>query len=478
MFCGMAAEELSIAIPRRRPAIGDVALLWLIPAGIYYSFLLTAGSAGMLAPVNHGLTFNSMLLHMLHGQLDVDPATIGDEGYLRDGAVYAYFGIFPALFRALFLWLPNFAAVDLTRIACLTAVTLMAAAKVVSVRLVWRYAGARGGSLLLAAMIAAILLGGAQIQFLRPSIFEEAELWAGMFAAIFVYLVLRGLCGEKGFSSRLLAGMALVAGLCLLTRVSNAFGLYGAFGLIWLCVVWRAVRAPQPLGGLVLPIAVLLVFVAITGVVNAGRWGNPLVFADFTRALINEQYPDRLARLQHYGAFNLERIGYGLSYYFAPFWVLRDAAGNFLWSGFEDGYSACCSELPPSSFLVSDPLLISLCVYGLVQALRRDVERRWLMVAAGAGLSVSILLMLTVFGTSYRYRMEFYPFFELFAFLGFARIAATSAGRAPRLVGAGAVASIVTAHLMWVLYMLSPFGPAGKLMGSLGIVDFYKSLFQ
>jgi hypothetical protein len=86
--------------------------------------------------------------------------------------------------------------------------------------------------------------------------------------------------------------------------------------------------------------------------------------------------------------------------------------------------------------------------------------------------------MLTVFGTSYRYRMEFYPFFELFAFLGFARIAATSAGRAPRLVGAGAVASIVTAHLMWVLYMLSPFGPAGKLMGSLGIVDFYKSLFQ
>lgn len=208
------------------------------------------------------------------------------------------------------------------------------------------------------------------------------------------------------------------------------------------------------------------------------RWGNPLVFVDFSRALINDQYPDRLARLQHYGAFNLQRIGYGLSYYFAPFWVLRDAAGNFLWSGFENGYSACCSELPPSSFLVSDPLLIALCGVGLVQAFRQSIERRWLIAAAGAGLFVSILLILTVFGTSYRYRMEFYPFFELFAFLGFARLAAIPAGRAPRLVGAGAVLSIATAHVMWVLYMLSPFGPAGKVMGSLGIVDFYRSLFQ
>ena len=48
-------------------------------------------------------------------------------------------------------------------------------------------------------MIAVILLGGAQIQFLRPSIFEEAELWAGVFSAVFVYLVLRGLAATKDF---------------------------------------------------------------------------------------------------------------------------------------------------------------------------------------------------------------------------------------------------------------------------------------
>ena len=56
--------------------------------------------------------------------------------------------------------------------------------------------------------------------------------------------------------------------------------------------------------------------------------------------------------------------------------------------------------------------------------------------------------------------------------------AAKPAGHAPRIFGAGAVVSIATAHVMWVLYMLSPFGPAGNVMGSLGVVDFYKSLFQ
>ena len=474
----MATEELSAPIPRRLPVIGDAALLWLLPASVYYSILLTAGSAGILAPVNHGLTFNSMLLHMLHGRFDVDPATIGSEGYLRDGAVYAYFGIFPALFRALFVWLPNFATVDFTRIACLAAVTVMAGAKVMSARLVWRHAGESAQSPLIVAMIAAILWSGAQIQFLRPSIFQEVELWAGLFSAVFVYLALRGLCAEDGFSPRLLGAMAAVAGLCLLTRVSNALGLYAAFGLIWLCVAWRALKTRRSLAPLAVPVAVAIGFVVATAWVNFIRWGNPLVFVDIGKALINDHIPGRLERVRRYGAFNLARIGYGLSYYFAPFWVLRDAAGNFLWSGFEDGFSGACSELPPSSFFFSDPLLIGLCAYGSATALRRGVARRELVAATGLGLLVPIVLMLTAFAMSYRYRMEFYPFFELFAFLGFARLAATLAGRAPRIVSVGALISITTAHVMWVLYMVSPVGPAENAMGSLGVVDFYKSLFQ
>jgi hypothetical protein len=474
----MATGSITTAASRRRSIPGDAALIWLIPAALYYGLLLTAGSSGLFGPVTLGHAFNSMLLHLLHGRFDVDPATIGGEGYLRDGAVYAYFGIFPALFRALFLWLPNFATTDFTRVACLAAVVTMAGAKVMSVRLMWRQARAQAPSLLLAAMIAAVLLSGPQVQFLRPSIYQEVELWAGAFSAIFVYLVLRGLCDEDGFSPPLLTTMAAVAGLCLLTRVSNALGLYAAFGFIWLCVAWRAWKSRRPLAGLVLPISVLAVFVVATAVVNAGRWGNPLVFADFTRAMMNDQYPGRLERLQLYGEFNHARIGYLFSYYFAPFWVLRDAAGSFLWAGFEGGYAACCVELPPGSFLISDPLLIGLCVYGMGTALRKGAERRDVIAAAGLGLLLPILLILTAFSASHRYRMEFYPFFELFAFLGFARLAARPAGHSSALVGFGALVGILTGSAMWMLYMLSPFGPAGQRLGSMAISEFYLSLFK
>jgi hypothetical protein len=474
----MAAEQISVTPPRWRIGAGrNALLLWLIPAALYYAFLLSAGAPGLLGPVQHGLTFNSMLLHLLHGRFDVDPAAVGDEGYLRDGAVYAYFGIFPALFRGLFLWLPNFAGIDFTRVACLAAVLAMASAKLMSARLMWRQGKAQAPSLLLAAMTAAILVGGPQIEFLRPSIYQEVELWAGGLSAVFVYLVLRGLCADDGFSPRLLSGLAALAGLCLLTRVSNALGLYAAFGLIWLCVAWCALRTKQSLAPMLLPAAVAIGFVAVTGWINFMRWGDPLVFADFSRALINVQYPDRMDRLQRFGAFNLARIGYGLSYYFAPVWVMRDAAGNFLWPGFEDGFGAACTELPPSSFFISDPLLIGLCVYGIAAARRKGAERRDLVAAAGLGLLVPALMMLTAFGMTYRYRMEFYPFFELFAFLGFARLAARPAGRAPHIVAVTGGVGILTAHAVWLLYMLSPLGPTGRALESFGVVDFYRSLF-
>lgn len=451
-------------------------LWWLVPAIGYYALLLTAGTNGLLAPVNLGLTFNSMLLHLLHGQFDVDPAAIGGEGYLHNGAVYAYFGIFPALLRGLFLWLPDFALTDFTRLSCLTAVTAMAGAKVASVRLMWRYGGARAAGLVLMAMIAAILFGGAQIEFLRPSIYQEVELWAGAESALFVYLVLRGLTTQEGFSPRLLRLMAFIAGLCLSTRVPNATGLYAAFGLIWLWVAQRTLKAGGSIFPLVEPIFIALAFVVVAGSINAARWGNPLVFVNLHDALINSQYPDRLALLEQTGQFSLGRLVDGLGYYFFPVQIFRDAAIGA--SLAPDALGACCAELPPASFLVSDPLLIGLFVHGMVQALRRGMPLRAPIFAAAAGFLVPTFLMLTAFSMSFRYRMEFYPFFELFAFLGFGALAARPASRVPIFVVVGAVLSIITAHLMWLLYMLSPFGPAADATGGLGVAAFYRSVFQ
>ena len=459
-------------------------LFLLLPALYYYAFLITgAGSTGLFRPVTYGLTFNSMLLHLLAGRFDVDPAAIGIEGFVRDGAVYAYFGIFPALFRVLFLPLPDFATTDFTRLGCLVAVFTMALSKSLCVLLIWRKADASRHALLVLLLLAVILAGGAQIQFLRPSIFEESALWAGAFAAVFVLLVLWGWTREKGFTRGLMCALATVAGLCLLTRVSTALGLYLALGSIWLWCVWEDLRRPgrpAPTRALMswsLPMVILLGFVSATAVVNHGRWGNSLMFADLSRQLVTAQFPDRLIRLQQSGDFNIVRLGYGLLYYFFPIWVLHGASGELLWSGFVQ--RTLEAELPPSSFLVSDPLLVGLALYGIVQLARRHaVPHRAPLILGAIGLAVPIVLMLTAFSMTFRYRLEFYPFLELCAFVGFWRLIMAPPRRIGIAFGAGAAASIVAAQALWLINMLSLPGPAHKLIGAMGIVDYYRSLLH
>jgi hypothetical protein len=473
----MAAQDISSRISRWRGLSGATVLLWLIPAAAYYTLLISL-SGGLFAPVLHGLTFNSMLLHMLQGRFDVDPATIGDEGYLQGGLVFAYFGVFPALFRALFLWLPGFAQTDFTRIACVAAVSLMALFKLLTVRMLWREAGTRSAPILFSAMIAVTLVAGPQIQFLRPAIYQEVVLWAGAFAAGFLYLLLWGLHRHEGFTPKLLSGMALLAGLTLLTRVSTALGLYAVFGGIWLWVAWQSRGRAANLWPLARPAFIAGLFVGLTALVNVERWGNPLIFMPLTQALMLSRFPDRLARVQTYGDFNFVRLGYGLIYYFLPVWVLRDASGQLWWDDFARRLFDNV-ELPPSSFFVSDPLIMGLAAFGAVVVwCHRDKAKRTLMILCSLGLAIPGALMLIALTVAFRYRIEFYPFFEFLAFIGFGALAARPTGRAPDLVMGGALVSTVTAHAMWVLYMLSPLGTADQALGSSGIVDFYGSFFR
>lgn len=473
----MAAEDVS-TIATRRAAAGHTMLLWLLPAALWYAFLLTR-DAGLFSPVMHGLTFNSMLQHMLQGRFDVDAAAIGDEGFVHNGATIAYFGPFPALFRVLFLWLPDFATTDFTRLSCLTAVTLMALFKMLSALTMWQAADDRRDPRLLSLLTIAILVSGPQIEFLRPSIFQEVVLWADVWASAFAFLVLRGLTRDC-FSPRLLAGLATAAGLCLLARVSTALGPYVGLGLIWLRLAWGLLRRHEPVAtrGLVVSALIVAMFVVATGGVNFERWGNPAVFADLPSGLIAARYPEQFPAIERYGQFNLVRILYALNYYFLPLWSLRDSAGQLWWAAFQERTIGSV-ELPPASFFVSDPLLLGLAVVGVVAVWRNWRARgRDIALLAGTGLFVPVLLILSAAGMTLRYRVEFYPFFEFFAFLGFARILAVQTGRTRAFVAAGSAAGIVGSHLTWLLYMLSPFGPAARVLGTLSAFGFYRSLFQ
>jgi hypothetical protein len=473
-----------IALPRIGFAIG---LLSLVAACLYYKSLLACCSTGFFEPVPHGLTFNSMLQHLLRGTFDVDPQTIGDEGSLRNGLVYTYFGVLPALLRLPFLRSADFAATDFTRLSCLAAVTLMAGFKTASVFTVWRANGETKRILLLALFVVAILLSGPQIQFLRGLIYQEVILWAGALAAGLVFFVLRGYFGPRGFSSPILMALAVTAGLCLLTRVSTALGLYLAFGLLWLQLAWTRIRISYrnrlSLAGaapLFASMLVVLAFVGVTGLINFERWGNPLLFTDPHAYLwpIIHNAPERFRVFQKYGEFNFLRLGYGLAYYFFPVWVLPGQNGGLLWSAFQQ-QTIDSVELPLSSFLVSDPLIVGLAGYALVQLIRRkEAIKRAIAIPVLVGLFVPIVLMLIFLSMTFRYRMEFYPFFELCAFFGFGLLLRREKQAPVVLLTVATVAGVIASHILWVLYVLTPFGTASTVIGDMSVAQFYLRWFQ
>ena len=108
-------------------------------AAIYYLFLAMDGGFNFFKPIElaaRGMTFNSMLEQLLHGQFNVDPAAIAFEGVVRDGKTYTYFGILPALLRLPLLPTGALAWLDVTAPYCAFAATVALCFKLASVALI------------------------------------------------------------------------------------------------------------------------------------------------------------------------------------------------------------------------------------------------------------------------------------------------------------------------------------------------------
>jgi hypothetical protein len=325
----------------------------------------------------------------------------------------------------------------------------------------------------------ALLFGGAQIEFLKPSVYQEACLWAGALGACFVFLAIRGVLAGR-FSVGSLCGMAVIAGLALLTRATIGVGLYVSIALLLLVnektavsiavgPIWK--RALEFVHGLcfsrtaVLPTAVLLMFALVTGLVNYERWGNPFEFADYHRYFYYmHRYPDRLVRLEQYGVLNPTRIPFAVIYYFLPVWVLQRADGHQLFEEHETRLFDAV-ELPPSSFLLTDAMLLALLAFAVWALVRQPKQaiNRTVVVAVTAGLSVSGLLIMSFGVLGFRYRIDFYPFMEFGAFVG-ACLLAQSRFLAKSIVSWGlstaSATSVVASHAELILYKVSILGSA------------------
>jgi hypothetical protein len=438
-------------------------------AGIQRRELLlvwTAGFAGVLlltsvmidaTPAN-GLVFNEMLSRLLQGRFDLSPATIGDEAIVHGGRTYAYFGVFCALLR-LPLLLTGQMGLDVTKASIVAAAGLSLAARLMAVSVALGRAESMSRPLRL-AILAAVAFGGESLEFLKPSIFQEVCSWGAALASVFVLLAVRRALGADRGPALGYAGMAAVAGLALLCRVSFGLGLYAALGLMLCVEAWRSRARPLALKPLAPAVLVLALFAGAALGVNAARWERPLTFVPFREQLALVRHgDDRLQRVDRYGELNLRRVPFALQYYLAPVWVLGDGKGGLLLQKaqlqlFDD------VELPPSSPFLTDPVICLLAGIGVFALARRRLPRGPLAYAALAGLACPILVLLTAISLCFRYRMDFYPALDFAACLGAASL---QPGRMIRpslrlglLAGLGAATAVVT---LW-LSCFAPFGPA------------------
>jgi hypothetical protein len=396
------------------------------------------------------MAFTSMAEHMLHGHFDVDADAIGAEGFESGGRTVAYFGVFCALLRVPLVLIPGWSRVDITWWSCLAGTMLGAWYQTRAVLLVWGEPSAGAWSRrdwLAAGLLLSVLLGGQHIPFLHTSLFDEPVAWASAQAFGFVWLAARSLMAGRGFDTRTLCGMAVWAGLSLLTRASFGIGLLGGLGLLMLVTV-----PPRRWGA---PALIVASFVILTGIINQDRWGNPLVFADYARyGLSLDVAPERLGHLAAYGTFNPRRIWLTGLYYFLPVWVWIRADGHVL---FTEAQAAMMDamELPAGSFFLTDGLVLFLAVAGV--AAIRDRARAALL----AGLAVQPFLILCAISTAHRYRMEFQPFFFTAALFGLTAI--SNRQPATRRVRAWVVGvtllGVVASHAMAVWYAHAPLGP-------------------
>jgi hypothetical protein len=450
----------------RGPAL--LALVWL--GGVLYAAMLMSPSIG--AHIKFGLTFNEMLSNLLQGRFDIDPAIIRGEAFEHDGRSYAYFGVFCALLR-LPLLLTGKIGVDMTAASQLIAAAVSLACRLaIATTILNRAKGAPLNPLLRAAVLVGIATNGESVQYLHPSIYQEVIAWGDALAALFVLFAARRILGFSERRAWTYAAMATVAGLALMCRVSFGLGLYGALAYMLAAEALTAQPVRRRIAGIVRTLApaaaILAVFAVLAGGVNYARWGNPLTFVPLRyQAIAHRLYPDRAPRLQRYGEVNLRRVPFSLQYYFAPIWAVTDNKGDFILQRpqvdlFED------VELPPSSFLLSDPVTCILAALGLMALSLRPqtLVNPALARAAQLGLALPACLMLTAISLTFRYRMEFYPALDFAAWLGLAALANRTSplpGVATSVLGSMSLAGMAVAAVSLLIYAIVPLGPATDL---------------
>lgn len=270
----------------------------------------------------------------------------------------------------------------------------------------------------------------------RPAIYEVALLAAACFLMAGLYLLARGLLGDRRRLGFVIAGSASI-GLAVASRPVHILAGAGLLVIAWAaaraCDGWAArLRAAAPV---LVPFGVVVLLVLAY---NIARFGSPGEFG--------QSYQLAGVDVTARESFQPQYIPPGLYFLFVapvrwslgfPFAHLPPPPGYpFTLPAGYDGIEIT------GGILWTTPVLLVGLICGLL--VRRDIAGvlRWSIVGAvSLGMAYAVLGAFTLWGTTMRYQMDFALLLLLPALLGWlAYLAVRPQGRAARIVGATAIA--------------------------------------
>lgn len=378
---------------------------------VYLAFA-TAPSFELWPITVGGRIFNSMLSSLLQGRVDIDPALVGWEGYVRDGRTYTYFGVFPAVLRlpvSTHLWL------EWTTLSCVAAASLATMLLLRTCQLFAVDLQPQIRKAVFPALGLSFAFSGPAVELLaRPTVYSEAILWSFAAACGFIRAAVPWML-HRTISRWDCLSLALCAAIGLLTRASTGVALYCSLALI---LVFESRRLTihqtsikRQLEHFAPALAVALLAVSVTAAINHARWGSPLKFNDFATYTVIQKDAARLERATAQGSFNTSRIPWAVAYYFTPDWFFshpRTSEAALAIQRLFDPPEGPSSYPLPKTWI----LWFMLATVGMFAALQRptpDTAHTRRMAILCSGLAVAPLLILSYLYLAFRYRAEFTP---------------------------------------------------------------------
>jgi hypothetical protein len=222
-------------------------------ASLILVFLATNGSFDLFQPSFLWKAYNYYFLSLIDGRLDVPVESIGREGTFYDGKTFMYYGLLPTLPR---LILHPF--VDLTKVSAgyfsilfftlLGNVTLQYSVVrhfFANLNTDFNNKGRKSWIQILSLIIISLIIWFGSANFL---ISQNATLYHEPYAAalciinIYMALLIRDGFFLSGYRNISLLPYALLAGLCIHSRMPTALSLYLVTGLIILVQVYKQLK--------------------------------------------------------------------------------------------------------------------------------------------------------------------------------------------------------------------------------------------